>query len=95
MGFIGELEGNPSANRCGATNFATYQKETKDDTPDEQPPSDVEGDRYAVLGLRAVIEDLVGPLFGGQHSDGGENIQDVDKEVLEHDNVEPHIPRGK
>ena len=79
----------------GATNFAAYQKETKDDASDKQPPPDVEGDSNAVLGLRAVVEDLVRPLLGGQHGDGSEDIQDVDKEVLEHNNIEPHIPRGR
>ena len=79
----------------GATIFRAYQKETKDDTPDEQPSPDFEGDRHAVLGLWTVIEDLVRPLFGGQHCDGRKNIQDVDKKVLEYDNVEPHISRGE
>jgi hypothetical protein len=81
--------------RDGATNVAAYQKETEDDASDEQPPPDVEGDCYAVLGLGTVVEDLVRPLLGGQHGDGRENIQDIDKEVLEHDDIEPHVPGGK
>jgi hypothetical protein len=95
VGFICELEGNSSLHGRRATNFAAYQKETKDDTSDEQPPADVEGDRYAVLCLGTVVEDLVRPLLGGQHGDGRENIQDIDKEVLKHDNVEPHVPGGE
>ena len=79
----------------GGTSFATYQKETKDDASDKQPPPDVERDGNAVIGLWAVVENLVRPLLGGQHGDGRENIQDVDKEVFEHNNIEPHIPRGK
>ena len=86
---------NLSACDRRATIFRAYQKETKDDTPDEKPPSDSEGDRHAVLGLWTVVEDLVRPLFGGQHCDGRKNIQDVDKKVLENDNIEPHISRGK
>ena len=81
--------------RDASASLPTHQKEAKDDTSDEQPPPDVEGDRYAVLGLRTVIEDLVRPLFGGQHSDGRKNIQDVDKKVFEHNNVEPHVPGGE
>ena len=72
----------------------TYQKETKDDASHEQPPPNIKGDCHAVLGLWTVVEDLVGPLLGGQHSDSREDIQNIDKEVLKHDNVEPHIPRG-
>jgi hypothetical protein len=67
------------------------QKETKDNAPDEQPLPNFKRDRNTVSGLWTVVEDLVGPFLGGQHSDGRENIQDVDKEVLEYDNVEPHI----
>lgn len=93
MGFIRELKGKLSAKSREATNSGTYQEETEDDAPDEQPPPDIEGNRHAVLGLSAVVKDLIGPLFGGQHGDGRENIQDVDKKVLEHDDVEPHIPR--
>ena len=81
--------------RSWVTKFWAHQKEAEDDTPDEQPPSDFEGDCHAVLGLWTVVEDLVRPLLGGQHSDGRKNIQDVDEEVLEHDDVEPHISRGK
>ena len=81
--------------RDASASCPSHQKEAKDDTSDEQPPSDIEGDRYAVLGLRTVIEDLVRPLLGGQHSDGRENIQDVDKEVLKHNDVEPHVPGGE
>jgi len=71
--------------------FIREQKKTKDDAPDEQPPSDFEGDRYAVLGRWTVVEDLVGPLLGGQHSDGRKNIENVDKKVLEYDDIEPQI----
>ena len=77
------------------TGFAAYQKETKDDTSNEQPSSNVKGDCYTVLCLWAIVEDLVGPLLGGQHGDCCKNIQDVDKEVLEHDDVEPQVPREK
>ena len=84
-GFIG--------GRDLATNFATYQKEAKDNTSDEQPPPNVKGHCHTVLGLGAVVEDLVRPLLGGQHGDSRKDIQDVDKEVLEHDNIEPHVPR--
>ena len=80
---------------CGATDSGAHQKETKDDASNEQPPSDFKGNRYAVLRLWTVVEDLVRPLFGGQHGDGRENIQDVDKKVLEHDDIEPQIPDGK
>ena len=80
--------------RSATVGYATHQKETKNDTSDEQPPSDVKWHCYTVIGLRTVVEDLVRPLFGGQHSDGRENIQDVDKKVLEHNDVEPHVPRG-
>lgn len=74
---------------------AAHQKKTKNDTPYEQPPPEVKGHSHTVLGCWAVIEDLVGPLFGGQHSDCSENIQDVDEEVLEYDDVEPHVPGGE
>ena len=84
-----------SAKGHGTTKFAAYQEETKDDTSDEQPSSNIKGDCHTVLGLGTVVKDLVRPLFGGQHGDGGEDVQDVDKEVLEHNNIEPHIPRGK
>jgi len=95
VGFVCELEEKASASGHGATNLATYQEETEYDASDKQPPPDVEGNRNAVLGLRAVVEDLVRPLLGGQHGDGRENIQDVDEEVFEHNNIEPHIPRGE
>jgi hypothetical protein len=94
VGFIRKLKGNSVYDR-GATNFGAYQKETKDDTPDEQPPPDFERDCHAILGLWTVVEDLVRPLLGGQHCNGRKNIQDVDEEVLEYDNVEPHISREK
>ena len=87
--------GNSSASGRGAGNSAAYQEETKDDTSDEQPTPDVKGDRHAVPGPWTVVENLVRPLLRGQHGDGRENIQDVDKEVLEYDDVEPHVPVGE
>lgn len=48
-----------------APKFSAHQKETKDDTPDEQPPANVERDGHAVLGRWTVVEDLVRPLLGG------------------------------
>ena len=86
-GMIGEQE--------MTTHFAAYQKKTKDDATDEQPPPNVKGDCHAVLCLWTVVENLVRPLLGGQHGDSRKYIQDVDKEVLEHNNIEPHIPRGR
>lgn len=77
------------------THFAAYQKKTKDDATDEQPPPNVKGDCHAVLCLWTVVENLVRPLLGGQHGDSRKYIQDVDKEVLEHDNIEPHVPGVK
>ena len=85
----------PISVRPGATNFGAYQKETKDDTPDEQPPPDFKGDRHAVPGPWTVVEDLVRPLLGGQHCDGRKDIQNVNKKVFEYDYVEPHVSRGK
>ena len=81
--------------RNATVNFGTYQKEAEDNTSDKQPPPNIEGDCHAVLGRWAVVEDLVRPLLGGQHGDGRKDIQDVDKEVLKHDNIEPHVPRGE
>lgn len=81
--------------RDEVVNPTTYQKKTEDNTSDKQPPPNVKGDCHAVLGLWTIVEDLVRPLLGGQHSDSCEDIQDVDKEVLKHDNIEPHIPRGE
>ena len=95
MCFICELEECLSAAGRGTTNSAAYQEETKDDTPDEQPPPNIEGDRHAVLGGWTIVENLVGPLLGGQHGDGSEDIQDVDKEILKHNDVEPHVPGEK
>ena len=79
----------------GTTDSGAHQKKTKDNAPDEQPPSYFEGDCYTVLGLRTVVEDLVGPLLGSQHSDGRKNIENVDKKVLEYDDIEPQISREK
>ena len=81
-------------NGRGVNNFVAHQKETEDNAPDKQPLPNFKRDSNTVPGIWTVVEDLVGPLLGGQHSDGRENIQDVDKEVLEHNNVEPHIPKG-
>lgn len=79
----------------GTTDSGAHQKKTKDNAPDEQPSSDFEGDRHAGLGLWTVVEDLVGPLLGGQHSNGRKDIENVDKKVLEYDDVEPQIPEEK
>jgi len=76
-------------------NFVAYQEETEDNAPDEQPLPNFKRDCNAVPGRWTVVEDLVRPLLGRQHSNGRENIQDVDEEVLEHNNVEPHIPEGE
>ena len=43
----------------------------------------------------ASIEDLIRPGRGRKHGDRGEDIGDVDKEVLETDDVEPEVSGGR
>ena len=43
----------------------------------------------------ASIEDLIRPGRGRKHSNRGEDIGDVDKEVLETDDVEPEVSGGR
>ena len=43
----------------------------------------------------ASIEDLIRPGRGRKHSNRGEGIGDVDKEVLETDDVEPEVSGGR
>ena len=92
VGFIRELAGTDERAERGRS-FVAHQKEAKDNTSDEQPASNFKRNCHAGLGLWTVVEDLVRPLLGGQHGDRREYIRDVDKKVLKHDDVEPHVPR--
>ena len=71
----------------------THQEEGKDDTPQEQPPSDVEWNGHATVVCiwRTTVEDGVRPRLGRQHGDGSKDIGDVDQEALEDDDIEPEI----
>lgn len=69
----------------------TNQEEGKDNAADEQPLADLEWDGNAAVELGAVVEDLIGPRFCGQHGHCGEDIGYVDEETLEDEDVEPEI----
>lgn len=58
----------------------THQQEGKDDAAHEEPLSSLEWNEEAALGDFALCKDFVCPFVGGQHGNGGEDIEDVDQE---------------
>jgi len=71
-----------------------HQQERENDTPDKQPFCDVErNDNTAISGVWVTtLLDLIGPILGGQHCGGSEDVRHVDQKRFEHEPVEKEVP---
>ena len=58
----------------------SYQEEREDDTANEEPFPRVKRNEKAAICSFAFSKNLIRPLLGRQHGNGGEDIGDVDQE---------------